>query len=348
MTSQNAFPLLSRVKLKDNTIPNTSFYIAFYKNVLTNSVYFKAKDLVRIIIENMLQSHFTYKNMERSLKKEFKNIGLVLRRETNLKNEYNKICEIFAKYNAEVHLEASGAKNIGINDGLPISELCKRSDLLISLGGDGTLLWTARESFLYDMPILGVRAGNLGYLISLKMDDLEWFVPKLFEGEYKIDERVMFDVELKKSGEISKSVAFNEIVFSRAKISSMARIEAYANGEYFNSYFGDGVILSTPSGSTAYNLSCGGPIVLPQTKAMILTPICPHSLTQRPLVFDGYEITLKSKDNTVLIIDGQEIYDMSKYDEVMVRYAKRRAKLIFKKEQSHFKILKEKLSWGQQ
>jgi NAD+ kinase len=229
-----------------------------------------------------------------------------------------------------------------------MQKLCEQSNFLISLGGDGTLLRTARESFVYQLPILGIRAGNLGFLISLGMDELEEFAQKLYNKEYKIDERAIFDVTLKKGSKRAKSVAFNEVVFSRAKISSMARIEAYANNEYFNSYFGDGVILSTPSGSTAYNLSCGGPIILPQTQAMILTPICPHALTQRTLVFDGYEITLKSKDNTVVIIDGQEIYDMNEYDEVSVKYAKKSVKLIRKIEQSHFKVLKEKLSWGQQ
>jgi NAD+ kinase len=280
--------------------------------------------------------------------KNFKTIGLILRKETNLKAEYQKVKEIFAKHDAQIFLEKNSAKTIGEKSDFSIQKLCEQTSLLISLGGDGTLLWTARESFAHQLPILGVRAGNLGFLISLGLDELEEFAPKLYSKEYKIDERKIFDITLKKGAKKTKSVAFNEVVFSRAKISSMARIEAYANGEYFNSYFGDGVILSTPSGSTAYNLSCGGPIILPQVQAMILTPICPHALTQRPLVFDGYEITLKSKDNTVVIIDGQEIYDMNEYDEVSVKYAKQSVKLIRKIEQSHFKILKEKLSWGQQ
>ncbi|MDR2342046.1 MAG: NAD(+)/NADH kinase [Campylobacteraceae bacterium] len=280
--------------------------------------------------------------------RDFKTIGLILRKETNLKSEYKKLKEIFAKYNAQIVLEKNSAESIGEKSDFSIQKLCECSDLLISLGGDGTLLWTARESFKYQLPILGVHAGNLGFLISFGLNELEEFAPKLYSKAYRIDERRLLDVTLKKGKKKAKSVAFNEVVFSRAKISSMARIEAYANGEYFNLYFGDGVILSTPSGSTAYNLSCGGPIVLPQAKAMILTPICPHSLTQRPLVFDDYEITLKSKDNTVVIVDGQEFYDMSEYDEVSVKYAKKSVKLIRKIEQSHFKILKEKLSWGQQ
>ncbi|MDR3178060.1 MAG: NAD(+)/NADH kinase [Campylobacteraceae bacterium] len=280
--------------------------------------------------------------------KNFKNIGLVLRKETNLKAEYNRLRDIFAKYGARIFLEKSSAETIGEESDFSIQKLCERSDLLISLGGDGTLLWTARESFKYQLPILGVHAGNLGFLISFGLNDIEEFAPRLYNNEYKLDERKVLDVTLRKGAKKVKSVAFNEVVFSRAKISAMARIEAYANGEYFNYYFGDGVILSTPSGSTAYNLSCGGPIVLPQTQVMILTPICPHSLTQRPLVFDGYEITLKSKDNTVVIVDGQEIYDMNEYDEVSVKYAKQSVKLIRKLEQSHFKMLKEKLLWGQQ
>ncbi|MDR2790357.1 MAG: NAD(+)/NADH kinase [Campylobacteraceae bacterium] len=276
----------------------------------------------------------------------FKTIGLVLRKDTYLKKEYEKIKDIFAAFKAEVILEKNSAKSVGLG-GLCMQELCARSNALISLGGDGTLLWTARESFRFQIPILGICAGRLGYLTALKMDEMEQFAAKLYKGEYKINKRAMFDVTLKKGEEETKSVAFNEIVFSRAKIASMSTIEAYANGEHFNSYFGDGVLLSTPNGSTAYNLSCGGPIVLPQTQAMILTPICPHSLTQRSIVlFNEYEITLKSQDNTVVIIDGQDIYNMREFDCVSVKYAKEGVKLISKIEQSDFNPLKEKLSWG--
>ncbi|MDR1976969.1 MAG: NAD(+)/NADH kinase [Campylobacteraceae bacterium] len=276
----------------------------------------------------------------------FKTIGLILRKETHLKKEYEKIQDIFAAFGAKVILEENSANTIGLN-GLPIKELSSACDLLISLGGDGTLLWTARESFSFQVPILGICAGRLGYLTVLKMDELEDFAAKLYKGEYKINTRAMFDVTLKKGKRETKSTAFNEVVFTRAKIASMATIEAYANGEHFNSYFGDGVLLSTPNGSTAYNLSCGGPIVLPQTQAMILTPICPHSLTQRSIVlFNDYEITLKSKDNTVVIIDGQDVYDMQNFDSVSVKYAKNGAKLVGKVEQSDFSALKEKLLWG--
>ncbi|MDR0762324.1 MAG: NAD(+)/NADH kinase [Campylobacteraceae bacterium] len=273
-------------------------------------------------------------------------IGLVLRKDTHLKNEYEKIKSIFAFYNSEIILEENSAKTIGLN-GLPIQKLCTVCDLLISLGGDGTLLWTVRESFRFQIPILGICAGRLGYLTALKIDELESFAVQLYRKEYKINIRAMFDVTLKRGDKEIRSTAFNEVVFSRAKIASMATVEAYANGEHFNSYFGDGVLLSTPNGSTAYNLSCGGPIVLPQTQAMILTPICPHSLTQRSIVlFNEYEITLKSKDNTVVIIDGQDVYDMQDFDFVSVKYAKDGAKLIGKAVQSDFIALKEKLSWG--
>ncbi|MDR1613988.1 MAG: NAD(+)/NADH kinase [Campylobacteraceae bacterium] len=276
----------------------------------------------------------------------FKTIGLVLRQETYLKKEYEKIKNGFASFGANVILEENSAKTIGLN-GVSMQELCSVSDILVSLGGDGTLLWTVRESFRFQIPILGICAGRLGFLTILKMDEFDHFIDRLYKGEYKVNRRAMFDVTLGKGSKETKSVAFNEVVFSRAKIASMATIEAYANGEHFNSYFGDGVLLSTPNGSTAYNLSCGGPIVLPQTQAMILTPICPHSLTQRSIVlFNEYEITLTSKDNTVVIIDGQEVYDMRKFDFVSVKYAKYGAKLIGKVEQSDFNALKEKLSWG--
>jgi NAD+ kinase len=142
-------------------------------------------------------------------------------------------------------------------------------------------------------------------------------------------------------------VAFNEVVCSRPSASASANIDAYIDGVHFNSYFGDGVILSTPNGSTAYNLSAGGPIVVPQTPAIIITPICPHSLTQRPLVlFKEHEISLTSKDEILVVIDGQETFDMKDFDLVKVKYSKHYINLICKKEYSFFKTIKGKLHWG--
>jgi len=163
-----------------------------------------------------------------------------------------------------------------------LSKCAKNLIFLVSLGGDGTLLSLCRRSFAYKKPILGIYAGNLGFLTDIKSSEIEAFVEKIFTKEYRIDTRMLLEVTLhKKSFDIEeKLVAFNDVVFSRAKIAGMTTIRAYIENELFNSYHGDGLIVSTPTGSTAYNISAGGPIVYPLTEALILTPVCPHSLTQ--------------------------------------------------------------------
>ncbi|MFV0481591.1 MAG: NAD(+)/NADH kinase [Campylobacteraceae bacterium] len=282
-----------------------------------------------------------------NMKTDFQTIGLVLRKGKNLKKEYEKIKNAFLKFNAQVVLDKESAETIGV-DGVSEDELYKISDLIISLGGDGTLLGVCRTSYKYQKPILGIHAGTLGFLTALQTYEIEDFIQNLYAGEYMIDERMLLKAILVKDGkEVIKSVAFNEVVFSRASISATAKIEAYADGEHFNSYYGDGLILSTPNGSTAYNLSAGGPIVLPQTPALIITPICPHSLTQRPLVmFKEHEITLSSKDDTVIVVDGQETYNMNDFDSLKVTFSKYTINLVCKKEQNFFKTLKDKLQWG--
>jgi len=127
----------------------------------------------------------------------------------------------------------------------------------------------------------------------------------------------------------------------------MTTIKAYVDGELFNSYYGDGLIVSTPTGSTAYNLSAGGPVVYPLTEALILTPICPHSLTQRPLVLPvDFEVSFESSDDTVIVVDGQDIYNMSDVDFVSVKMAEKGAKLIHSLKRNYFDVLKNKLHWG--
>ena len=146
---------------------------------------------------------------------------------------------------------------------------------------------------------------------------------------------------------VEKLVAFNDIVFSRSKISHMTTIKAYVDGDLFNSYYGDGLIVSTPTGSTAYNLSAGGPVVYPLTEALILTPISPHSLTQRPLVLPvDFVVSFKSSDDTVIVVDGQETYKMSDVDFVSVKIAERGARLIHSLDRNYFDVLKKKLHWG--
>jgi len=269
--------------------------------------------------------------------------GFVLKptADEGLRKLYFKIKNIFEKKGFEVTIDMVSAKLIGIL-GMDFEKMCENVDFLVTLGGDGTLISVARRSYRFDKPILGINAGKLGFLTDINPDNIDEFLDKLLKGEYRVDERMVIEVEYKNS----KLYAFNDVVISKDVISSMIHINVDTNESHLNRYYGDGLIISTPTGSTAYNLSAGGPVVYPLTESFILTPICPHSLTQRPLILPShFEIDLDVEDNKAkLIIDGQEIFDMQ--GKIKIKKAKNPAKLIHRLERNYFEVLREKLNWG--
>jgi NAD+ kinase len=273
--------------------------------------------------------------------------GLVTKpNDTTLQKFYMIIKEELFKHGVKLLVDESSAKNLDC-DGISFDVMCQKSDFLISLGGDGTLISLSRRSFAYDKPILGIYAGQLGFLTDIKIEEIAGFLDSFFLGDYRIDERMMLEISLHVEDKIINLVAFNDVVFVRDNITSMSRVDAFVDGQMINSYRGDGLIVSTPTGSTAYNISAGGPVIYPLTKALILTPICPHSLTQRPLVLPvDFEIEFKSEDDIQIVVDGQERYRMSDFDKTTIKIANRSAKLIHSLERNYFEVLKTKLNWG--
>ncbi len=270
--------------------------------------------------------------------------GFVLKPKNTLKikDTFLKIKSIFEKKGIEVYLDSISAKAIGLL-GIDFEQMCKKVDFIVALGGDGTLISVARRAYKFDKPILGINAGNLGFLTDINPDNIEDFLDDFLKGNYRIDERMVIEIEYKNK----KLYAFNDVVVSKDIISSMINIQVDTNESFLNTYRGDGLIISTPTGSTAYNLSAGGPVVYPLTESFILTPICPHSLTQRPLVLPSnfiLEVNIK-EDMAKLILDGQEIYTLD--DKIILKKAKKPARLIHRKERNYFEVLREKLHWGE-
>ncbi len=277
-----------------------------------------------------------------------KKIGVILRPSTpELRESFFKLKEIFNKHDIEVYIETISAAMIDVM-GMNFELLCKQCDALVTLGGDGTLISAVRRSFNYDKPILGIYAGNLGFLADISMDELDEFVGNMVAGRSRIDERSVLEATVVKNGEEITMYAFNDIVLTRPSISNMIHIETLVDGKAFNTYYGDGVIVSTPTGSTAYNLSAGGPVLFPLTQVFALTPICPHSLTQRPVVLPGkFSIEMKTPQNRALIIiDGQDMHELEQGESIHIRLATKTVKLIHREEFNYFDVLKEKLGWG--
>lgn len=273
------------------------------------------------------------------------NAGFILKPDSpEIKSDYLSIKDIFEKLGIKVFLEKHSAKMIGL-EGEALDELCEKCDFLVSIGGDGTLISTVRRSFNFNLPVLGIHQGTLGFLTDIKFCEVENFLEFMFEHKYRIDQRMMIH------GSVNSKdfVAFNDVVISKNAVSSMITIDASIDNIHFNSYYGDGIIVSTPTGSTAYNLSVGGPVVYPLTEAFIVTPVAPHSLTQRPLVLPAdfkIDFTVKDEQGAVVIVDGQDIYEVKKDQSISIEISQKKAKLIHRCERNYFKVLSEKLSWG--
>ena len=281
-------------------------------------------------------------------KKTIKKIGVILRPSTpEIKENYFKLETIFQKYDITVNIESISGGMIGVM-GMEFDLLCETSDALVTLGGDGTLISTVRRSFKYDIPIFGVYAGSLGFLADINLDELDTFVSKLVKGNYRVDERSILEAEFVQNEKGVVLYAFNDIVLTRPSVSNMIHVETLVDSKAFNTYYGDGVIVSTPTGSTAYNLSAGGPVLFPLTNVFALTPICPHSLTQRPVVLPGkFSIEMKTpKDRALVIIDGQDKHELETGQSIHIKLAKKKVKLIHREEFNYFDVLKEKLHWG--
>ena len=266
-----------------------------------------------------------------------------------LKDKFFQIKEIFERHDIDVIIDTISGGMIDVM-GQEFDIMCQSADILVTLGGDGTLISAVRRAFSFNKPVLGVHAGKLGFLADFDIEELDDFIPKLRSGDYRLDRRAMLEATIhSKDGSKKEIVAFNDIVMTRPSISKMIHLETAVDGRAFNTYYGDGVIVSTPTGSTAYNLSCGGPVLFPLTEVFVVTPISPHSLTQRPVVLPGdYEIDIQTPDISALaIVDGQDMYEFGAGDIIKIKLAKASAQLLHRSEFNYFEVLKEKLSWGE-
>jgi len=284
-----------------------------------------------------------------------KNVGLIVNYEKNKVHKIaSKIINWLNSKEIYVYVESKRGQSIGSK------ELCYSPDkfldkveLIISLGGDGTLLRAARLAALKDIPIFGVNLGGLGFLTQVGTDEIEKSLEKLYLGKYYLEERMMLDCwVIRNNKELKKFIALNDIVIGKGAFARIINLATYINDDYVITYSADGLVISTSTGSTAYSLSAGGPIVNPQNNSILITPICPHTLSARPLVIgeeDQVKIDLESnEEEEMLTIDGQEGFTLKYKDEVIVKKSKCKTKLITFKEKSFYTVLREKLRWSGQ
>ncbi|MEW6375773.1 MAG: NAD(+)/NADH kinase [Thermodesulfobacteriota bacterium] len=242
-------------------------------------------------------------------------------------------------------LSGSGLNPIDRKDFAPNVEM------IIVLGGDGTLLSVARQVWNRNIPILGVNLGGLGFLTEITLEELYRVLERVVQGDFKTDEREVLDAAVIRRGErLTEFTILNDAVINKGALARIIELETTINGEFLSTFRSDGLIISTPTGSTAYNLSAGGPIVYPSLRTIIITPICPHTLTNRPIIIpDDVEVRvlLKSKHQEVILtLDGQQGFSLEFEDVVELRKAEGHILLIKSPYRHYFEVLREKLKWG--
>ena len=228
-------------------------------------------------------------------------------------------------------------------------EIVNKIDLLLSIGGDGTLLDTITLIRDSGIPVLGINTGRLGFLSSISDKEIRPAIEQVLNGKYELDKRSLLEIEIENNPFESFNYALNEITVHKKDSSSMMTIHTYISGQFLNSYWADGLIIASPTGSTAYSLSCGGPIVAPDASGFILTPIAPHNLTVRPfMVPDHHEITLKveGREEQFLAALDSRSAPLSETTDILIRKSGFQINLIRLENQSFLKTLRHKLMWG--
>ncbi len=225
------------------------------------------------------------------------------------------------------------------------------SDIVIVLGGDGTFLSVARLVKDYSIPIIGVNLGGLGFLTEIKLDEMYDILDDIFNGNYMINERMMLKASLFRGGEkISSYSVLNDVVINKGTLARIIELKTSINDNFVTKYRADGLIVSTPTGSTAYSLAAGGPIIYPELNCIILTPICPHTLTNRPLVISGDDVItveLNSLDNDVMItLDGQVGFSLRDEDIIRIEKDEKKTLILTSPKKNYYETLRTKLKWG--
>ena len=227
----------------------------------------------------------------------------------------------------------------------PIKKLSKKYDYVVSIGGDGTILRSADEIGKLSIPIIGLNKGRLGFLANSPVEVFDSILDKIQESKFKISERSIIQVEFE--GNIKN--ALNEISVSRKNTTSLITIDTKLDNQYLNTYWADGLIISTPTGSTGYSLSCGGPIIMPDSKNFVLTPIAPHNLNARPLVISDekkIEISINGRESEYFVSADSKIFSVSIDSKLNISKAPHVLKMIEFEEDSYINTLREKLMWG--
>jgi NAD+ kinase len=291
---------------------------------------------------------------QNSIKKAFSRVALVGKYQADgMQERLKELAELLAKQGCEVFVESATASHLSLT-AYPIKkveEFAGAIDLAIVLGGDGTMLGIGRQLAGSHVPLVGINMGRLGYMTDIPIQNVQAVLPQIIAGDYEADDRTLLDaVVLRNSKVINRALALNDVVVNRSGISGMVELAVRVNGSFMYNQRSDGLIVSTPTGSTAYALSAGGPILHPRVAGILLAPIAPHSLSNRPIVLPQDIVV------SIEVVDGREVivnFDMQSQthlqsgDKIEVRQSEKTITLLHPRGHSDYKTLREKLHWNE-
>ncbi len=285
-----------------------------------------------------------------------KKIGIIAKnKDEAVSNTLKTLCNYFADHPVQVFLDTS-AEGI-LDKSVPVVDrqtLARKCDLAIVIGGDGTFLSAVRSLSDYPLPILGINLGRLGFLVDISPDEMLERLDEILHGKYVDETRFLLNAQVVRDGQvIHEATAFNDVVIHIKDVARMIEFETYINGQFVNFQRADGIVVSTPTGSTAYALSSGGPLLHATLDAMVLVPICPHTLSNRPLVVNAdsdVEIVIgENKQSTTQVsFDGQLAYDVKMGDRIHITRKANSVHLIHPANYDYYEILRAKLRWSEQ
>ncbi|RME35603.1 MAG: NAD(+) kinase [Gammaproteobacteria bacterium] len=280
----------------------------------------------------------------------FKRVAILARAgEPRIRHLLDELIGLLERRGLEICLDSHCAEMLAGSGRPGIDRDC---DLGIALGGDGTMLYAGRKLAPLGIPLLGINIGQLGFLADVSPDALDGTLARILEGEYLEEERFLIGASVRRNGAVvQEACAINDIVVQKWNIARLIRFETHIDGLFVNSQRADGVIVATPTGSTAYALSGGGPILHPALEALVLVPICPHTLSNRPLVVHAdseieIDVGTREIDHARLTCDGELKEELHPGDRVLVRRSSLRLRLIHPPDHDHYAILRAKLGWG--
>jgi NAD+ kinase len=288
----------------------------------------------------------------------YKRIGLTVKRTLDRKDTtVERVLEILKKMGAEVFADKVRMENVSCMKTLPALKGCGGVDLLVAIGGDGTIMRAVREMQNCSVPILSVNRGKMGFLAETHIDEANEWLPKLLSGDGVIEERNLVRVTVERNGSIFfDGLALNEAVIAQGAIARLLDLQTHINGEALTTFHADGIIIATPTGSTAYSLAAGGPVVHPRLSALILTPINPHSFSQKPIVIPGesevmVEVVPRAhqfeNSEVSLTLDGQVYQQLDQHDRIRVRLHDETVKFLRRRQDTFYATLRDKLKWGE-